>query len=312
MTSLSDAELSQYAFMLELRLRRISGVAFQDFFARVMGRRHGSDYVAIRPMGQLGDKGCDGYLQSNGCVYACYGKINDAGLNSNSVTDKMEEDFAKAAKDLGDIMSEWRFVHNMYDGMPITVPQKINVMSKSNPSKKFALFGPEAFWEAIKGLPRADLDYLIGPVAVAADIRNLNIQEVADLIDGIIDGMDRPVVDDAPINLPTNKIELNKISGHWKFQLETGMQNSNLVRDYINAQASMQPLLGQTVANAVGAKYQDLSAQDLEPETILTCLFDAIAGRVQITPQRTTATIALLCYLFEACDIFESGEVPTT
>ncbi|MEM9099041.1 MAG: ABC-three component system protein [Pseudomonadota bacterium] len=307
MTQLSDAELGQYGFMLELRLRRQNGVAFQDFFASVMARRHGSDYVAIRPMGKTGDKGCDGYLQSTGCVYACYGKINDAGLNSNSVTDKMEEDYAKAAGQLADILQEWRFVHNMYDGMPITVPQKINTMSKANPSTKFGLFGPEAFWETINGMSRVDLDHLVGPVVVATDVRNLNIQEVADLINGVIDGMDRPVVDEAPIALPTNKIELNKITGHWKLQLETGMQNAKLVRDYVNAQASTRPLLGQTVANAVGAKYQDLSAQDLSPETILAHLFDAIAGKVQITPQRTTATIALLCYLFKACDIFESG-----
>ena len=56
---------------LELKLRRVSGVAFQDFFADVMTRAHGDDFIATRPRGQLGDKGCDGYLTSCGRVFAC-------------------------------------------------------------------------------------------------------------------------------------------------------------------------------------------------------------------------------------------------
>ena len=48
-----------------------------DFFADVMTRAHGDDYVATRPYGSLGDKGCDGYLASVGEVFACYGKVDE-------------------------------------------------------------------------------------------------------------------------------------------------------------------------------------------------------------------------------------------
>ena len=46
---------------LELKLRKCSGDAFQEFFSTVMLKVHGSDFVRLRPFGVLGDKGCDGY-----------------------------------------------------------------------------------------------------------------------------------------------------------------------------------------------------------------------------------------------------------
>ena len=51
---------------LELKLRKSSGDAFQDFFSTVMAKAHGADFVRLRAFGSLGDKGCDGYLESMG------------------------------------------------------------------------------------------------------------------------------------------------------------------------------------------------------------------------------------------------------
>jgi hypothetical protein len=64
---------------LELKLRKCSRDAFQDFFSKLMERLHGSDFIRVRAFGKLGDKGCDGYLQSTGKVFACYGAINGDG-----------------------------------------------------------------------------------------------------------------------------------------------------------------------------------------------------------------------------------------
>lgn len=60
---------------LELKLRKSNSDAFQDFFSTVMGLLHGDDFVRVRPYGVLGDKGCDGYLQSNGQLFQCYGAL---------------------------------------------------------------------------------------------------------------------------------------------------------------------------------------------------------------------------------------------
>lgn len=104
---------------LELKLRKCSGDAFQDFFSDVMGKVHGTDFVRLRPFGRLGDKGCDGYLQSSGQVYQCYGALNGSFGRVNYLIDKMEVDFTKAAGAIASIMREWHMVHNLVDGLPI-------------------------------------------------------------------------------------------------------------------------------------------------------------------------------------------------
>src|SRR5690349_11146856 len=105
----------QWRLSLEVKLRRLHGDGFQDFFATIMERRHKSDFVRVRPFGALGDKGCDGYLSATGRLYQCYGKIGDASLNVAQTIKKMNDDFAKAVEHFGKIMKEWHFAHNLID-----------------------------------------------------------------------------------------------------------------------------------------------------------------------------------------------------
>jgi hypothetical protein len=104
---------------LELKLRKCSGDAFQNFFSDVMGKVHGSDFVRLRPFGRLGDKGCDGYLQSNGQVFQCYGALNGSFGRVTYLISKMGEDFSKALTAIPSIMKEWHMAHNLVDGLPI-------------------------------------------------------------------------------------------------------------------------------------------------------------------------------------------------
>ena len=104
---------------LRLKLRQSSGNAFQDFFSDVMQKLHGDDFIRVRPFGRKGDKGCDGYLQSTGRVYQCYGAVNGDKSKVDYLISKMEEDFAKAKNGIGDIMKEWYMVHNLVDGLPV-------------------------------------------------------------------------------------------------------------------------------------------------------------------------------------------------
>ncbi len=103
---------------LELRLRQSNGAAFQDFFSLVMGQLHGDDFVRVRPFGKLGDKGCDGYLNSSGQVFQCYGAMNGETKQVAKLTKKMTDDFGTAAAKLAAIMREWHLVLNPIEGVP--------------------------------------------------------------------------------------------------------------------------------------------------------------------------------------------------
>src|SRR3954471_9253426 len=123
MDTMSPEQKYQYKLSLSLKLRSSYGTQFQDFFATVMEKVHGSDYVRIRAFGTLGDKGCDGYLQSRGSTFQCFGKLDDAPVNAQKLVAKIEDDYALASLHLGSIMKEWHFVHNLVDGLPVTAVQ---------------------------------------------------------------------------------------------------------------------------------------------------------------------------------------------
>jgi hypothetical protein len=60
-----------------------------------MEKLHGDDFIRVRPFGQKGDKGCDGYLLSSGQIFQCYGAVNGDKSKVGYLISKMEEDFGK-------------------------------------------------------------------------------------------------------------------------------------------------------------------------------------------------------------------------
>jgi hypothetical protein len=125
-------QLYRWKIALELKLRKCSGTAFQDFFADVMAAKHGSDYVRIRPYGSLGDKGCDGCLQPTGDVFACYGAVNGDGGKVDYLIGKMGDDYGKSVASLSTIMTGWHMVHNLVDGLPTDAVLKLNELKSAD------------------------------------------------------------------------------------------------------------------------------------------------------------------------------------
>lgn len=296
--------------LLELRLRRVHGIAFQDFFGDIVERLHGADYVRIRAFGSLGDDGCDGYLQHSGHVYQCYGKGQDTALNVRDLLKKVDEDYGKASSRLASIMKGWTFVHNLHDGVPVQLPTRIEELRAANPDHGFGLAGPQRFWSWVGQLTRDDIEGVLGAVPGLAERMTLDLGEVSSLMDGLLAQMDHiPVVDAPPVLVPRDKLERNGIEGYWRFVIVQALPLSREVRSYVDEQP--RPELGPAVASAFARRYVELKAQGLPPTDILTQLLEDLVGLGAIHPKRLLAAQAVLAYLFEACDIFEGG-LPTT
>ncbi len=126
-TSLITSEQKYWwRIALELKLRKSSGDAFQDFFSTMMAVAYGSDFVRVRAYGVKGDKGCDWLSAIDGEVFACYGAINAASDKINYLITKMGADFAKALKEIAAIMKEWHMVDNLVDGLPTDAILRLN------------------------------------------------------------------------------------------------------------------------------------------------------------------------------------------
>lgn len=296
---------------LRLKLRQSSGDAFQDFFSNVMAKLHGDDFVRVRPFGQKGDKGCDGYLQSSGQLFQCYGALNGDKGKVDYLISKMDEDFLKAKSKLSGIMKEWHMVHNLVDGLPVEAIEKLEELKNSNSGIGFGFVGLEGFEARIDKLDDGKKAELLGPAATNKDAQDVQVAELRDLISAVVSvtTTSDPKLDGiSPV--PVDKLEANKLPPYWQSMISGGWQNAHIVASYLDQHHDA--LIGETIAQLFSARYQYLKSQDLEPASIMDGLYEYVTGIGSVAPARQVAAQALLAHLFESCDIFENlsaGEV---
>lgn len=289
---------------LELRLRQSHGDAFQDFFSIVMGHLHGDDFVRVRPFGKLGDKGCDGYLKSEGQLFQCYGALNGETRQVAKLTKKMTDDFGTAATKLAEIMREWHMVHNLIEGVPAEAITTLKALETANPKIEFGFIGLEGFAERVFMLTPQQIGSLLGPAASQSDAKNLDIATLRKLIHDLAataDTAQPEAVDLRPV--PVDKLAYNQLPNHWKSLVSGGWMNAPIVSLYFERHPD--PLMGDKVAALFKDKYNYFKAQHLSPGDIMAALFELVTGIGNVLPQQQVAAQALLAFLFENCDIFE-------
>lgn len=298
------SQLYYWRIALELKLRKSNSDAFQDFFSTVMGLLHGDDFVRVRPYGALGDKGCDGYLQSGGQLFQCYGALAGELKQVATLTTKMTDDFAKALKNLATVMKEWHMVHNIADGLPVEAVTTMNALKGANPNLAFGFVGLEGFSERVFRLRPFQIESLLGPAASEADATTLDTAALRDLVQHLrseADAVDFDPQDLRPV--PLHKLTYNNLPNHWKQLIAGGWKNAHLVSQYFDRHPD--PLTGERIAKLFRDRYEYLKAQLLGPTDIMASLYELVTGIGSVPPQKQVAAQSLLAFLFENCDIFE-------
>jgi hypothetical protein len=291
---------------LELKLRRHSGDAFQDFFSVVMAKAHGADFVRVRAFGSLGDKGCDGYLLSLGHVYQCYGALGGSSTKVATLIAKMGDDFAKALAGVPSIMKAWHMVHNLIDGLPAEAILKLNELKLANGALSFGFFGKDGFEQLIFALDPIIIEELLGVAATSQDAQNLQAGELRDLISSLAVAADAVTFDVSAIKpVPSDKLDFNQLPSHWRALIASGWQNTHLVSQYLTGHHDS--LIGERIAQALRTHYDYLKAQLLLPGEIMGSLYEFVTGTGAVTAGRQVAAHALLAFLFESCEIFEDA-----
>lgn len=290
---------------LELKLRKLQGEGFQGFFASLMEARHGDDYSRSGSGGRLGDKGCDGYLQSDRTVFACYGARNGESGSIRRLTNKMEEDFAKARELLNLPMENWCFTHNLIDGLPVDALEKLNELAAANPSVNVSHWGFPKIKEVASELPAGVRQRLIGPIAQNDDYLGLQAEEVKGAIDAIMSAIEStPMPSESTSPVAENKLEFNNLSGAYQRMVKSGRMNSPVVESYLLERPD--PNDGDKIAKAFREKYDELKAQDISSNLIFHELYVFASGPGTTTVARQVAVGSILSYLFDRCDIFDN------
>ncbi len=96
-----------YEACLRNEFLKRTGNAFQEHFADIMERRYPGDFQRMRPWGNIGDQGNDGYWRSRRLLFQVYAPREMEGAK---LATKVKEDFAKALEYWEDHFRTWVLV----------------------------------------------------------------------------------------------------------------------------------------------------------------------------------------------------------
>lgn len=298
-------ELQRGYHELAFRLRyQQTGDAFQDFFASLMELRYPGDFVRVRPWGKLGDRKNDGYVRSKRQLFQCFGPEDLRPLAK--CKKKINEDFKGALPYWKQHFDTWIFVHNDPKGLPADVLKVLLDLTKKHTSPVAIHWGFAELFAEFRLLADHDVVALLGPAPTRKDVVGVRVEDVRRLLEHIALQPEPSDVDVRPV--PATKLQYNQLSDSAAMLLKTGMTRAEVVKKYLRGIADQTRF--DRVAAAFKLRYQELKSEGHAPDDILAHLQRFVAGDGLVTLAHQAATLAILAFFFEACEIFERPPVP--
>lgn len=274
------------------------GEAFQDLFSSIMEKRHPSDFIRTRPWGNQGDRKNDGYVRSTRTLFQVYAPNE---VEESKTLTKIDEDYIGALPHWPNHFDTWVFVHNSMQGLGPGVTKKLLDLDIGHQNVRVRSWGFEELRRVVFELAFPELASLLGPIPSRTDLINIRYPDVETVLRTLENRSSSQSDEIRPV--PPQKLEANSLSDAVALLLKAGMGSSNKVRDYFSKHHD--PKLGDRVAQAFRGEYETLRNANHTPDDIFARLQLIGNGTTLATPSRQAATLTVLAYLFEECDIFE-------
>jgi len=289
---------SWYELKFSFEFRRKCGSAFQDFFASIMERRYPGDFQKVKPYGNRGDLKCDGYQASLKRVYQAYAPEKMDVSNTNT---KIEKDLQGAIDHWGANLKSWVFVHNQPEGLPADVVQKLLDVDGRD-GVKVSRMGEAELRNEFFGLDHELQALLLGPDLTPQTMNAIQLKDVKEVANAIAQE-DTPPPEEIR-EVPAGKLKANVLSEYVQDQLRLGSRKSRLVGSFFSKWHD--PELGDRVAKAFRSKYEEVRAQGMVGDAVFFELWKFAGGGAQSSLRHEAAVVAVLAFLFEECDVFET------
>lgn len=287
-----------YEMAFRNRYALSKGEAFQDFFSTIMEMRYPGDFVRVRPWGSLGDHKNDGYLTSKRKLFQCYAPRE---MSMAACKTKINEDFSEALPYWKAHFDEWIFTHNDIDGLAADVLRVLLDLSTANAPVVAVQWGYPELLEEFSRLSETNLVRLLGPAPGRKNVIDVRLEDIQSLLDHIALQPEPRNVDVRVV--PARKLEYNQLSQAAGLLLKAGMSRSEVVKKYLRGLAD-QTRYDRT-AGSFRLRYQELRGAGRAPDDIFVELQKFVAGESVASPSHQAATLAILAFFFEACEIFE-------
>ncbi len=299
-----DVSRAYYEVVFERDFLKKTATEFQDFFSEIMENCHPGDFQRVRPWGNVGDRKNDGYLASQKILFQVYAPNE---MEASRTIAKIDEDYREAMRHWEPYFTTWVFVHNSRGGLGPDVAQKILDLDRGPPREvRVKPWGFEELRRKVFSLGQTDLALLFGPAPSSETMMNTGIPELQIVLRAIAAQAPPEPAELHPV--PPGKLDSNGLSEASKTLIKQGGLSRRVVRQLFSNYPD--PEYGDRIARAFRDRYAGLKASAFDPNSIFREL-QAFAGGLQRgTPEHEAAVVAVLAYLFEACDIFEPAREP--
>lgn len=292
-----------YGFAFKSAYLDKHGTAFQDWFVKMAGHAYGSDFEEVKPYGPQGDHKCDGLRKSLGMLFQCYAPDR---FEDGKAISKITTDFSGAVAHWPGTLKAWTFVHNDRNGLSPGVTKCLIDLGAMHPGVAIAPWNDTELHNLVMTLEVHQLEDLFGFAPSMPALDNVGFEQLQPVISAIQRRKPDP---DAELTPPSeHKIEHNKLSMDAADLLRLGRRKEARVQEFINKM--VRPDVAEEIAEAIREQYRSLKSLELDPDLIFAHLQKFVG--VQGEPPRQAAALAVLCYFFERCDIFEDVPLAET
>lgn len=272
------------------------GTEFQTWFVKIAGHAYGPDFEEVRPYGPRGDLKCDGLRRSTGAMFQCYAPDR---LEDSRTIPKIRTDLDGAVTHWRDFLKSWHFVHNDRNGLSPDATLCLSELGAQYPAVRLEPWSEPELRTLTLALNLHQLEDLFGPRPSLPLLESVDFTALKPIIDAIARKEPDP---NAAMTPPSNrKIENNKLSADAANLLRLGRRKEARVEDYFNKM--IRPDTAEKIAQTMRDQYQSLKALKLDPDQIFGHL-EGFIGRYS-EPGPRAAALAVMCYFFDRCDIFE-------
>jgi hypothetical protein len=263
-----------------------------------MEMQYPSDFVRVRPWGNIGDRKNDGYLRSQRKLFQCFAPRE---MNLRICLEKINTDFAGALPYWRPHFDQWIFTHNDVKGLAPDVLKLLLDLTANHEPVIATHWGYAEILTEFKALSPTNVASLLGPAPELHHIVDMRLQDVKRLLEHIALQPEQIAADVRPV--PAAKLQHNQLSDAAATLLKVGMTRAELVKKYLRGLSDQTRY--DRIAAAFRLRYVELKQEGLPPDDIFANLQKYVAGDSVASPSHQAATLAILAHFFEACEIFE-------
>lgn len=282
----------------KIKIYEANGQKFEDLFTSIM-QYHDVDFQQIKPWGNIGDRGNDGYILSKGIFYQVFAP-EDIKKSYPQVINKLNNDFSKVLNQWNDIKEFYFVVNDKYKGINADCEQKIKNIKSLHNLRNASFMTAKSLEDILFKLEDDQIFSIIGFLPNPANIRSLDYPVLGEIMNHIM-GLSLSTTEDSSIIYPDwdKKIKFNGLGPLATEYLSNGSLQIGSLDEYLNNQSVFY-------ANEVKDKVREIykaNSEEHSGDALFWKMVDTISVRSEGAYQ--AASIVLISKYFETCDVFE-------